>query len=97
MRTPWDVLGIDVGATPAEVRAAHRRLTLRFHPDRCDDPDADARMAEINAAADVLLAALRGWHPVERSTAVVRGRRRTPWDDAVAPETVRGALADLAA
>ena len=101
MRTPWDVLGIPVGASPAEIKAAHRRLTWELHPDRSSAPDAHVRMAEVNDAAAVLLAALRGWvpepEPARPSTALVRVRRRTPWDDVVAPEPVRGALADLAA
>lgn len=102
VRTPWDVLGIKVGASPAEVRAAHRRLSFLLHPDRCDDPDAHARMVEVNAARDVLLAAARGWASADEpppgpSTAMARWRRPNPWDAAVAPETVRGALTDLAA
>lgn len=103
MRTPWDVLGIPVGASPAQIKAAHRRLTWELHPDRSPAPDAHLRMAEVNGAAAVLLAALRGWmpeptpEPPRPSTALVGVRRRTPWDDVVAPEPVRGVLADLAA
>lgn len=103
MRTPWEVLGIPVGATPTEIKAAHRRLTWELHPDRSTAPDAHRRTAEVNDAAAVLLAALRGWvpdaepEPVRPSTALVRARHRNPWDAAVAPEPVRGALADLAA
>ena len=102
MRTPWEVLGVRVGAGPAEIAAAHRRLSLLLHPDRCSDPDAGERMAEVNAARDVLLAALRGWTPADEpapppSRALTAWRRPNPWDRVVAPEPVRGALADLAA
>ena len=31
---PYRVLGILRGATPAQIKAAHRRLAKRFHPDR---------------------------------------------------------------
>ena len=102
MRTPWDVLGVSVGASPAEITAAHRRLSILLHPDRCADPDANERMAEVNAARDVLLAALRGWRapdepPPPPPKALVAWKRPNPWAAVVAPETVRGALADLAA
>ena len=39
VRDPYRVLGLGREATVAEVRAAHRRLAKRYHPDA---PDADA-------------------------------------------------------
>ncbi|HVQ23486.1 MAG TPA: J domain-containing protein, partial [Candidatus Saccharimonadia bacterium] len=36
---PYRVLGVGPEATPAEVKAAHRRLAKRYHPDA---PTADA-------------------------------------------------------
>jgi curved DNA-binding protein CbpA len=37
---PYRVLGVDRDATPAEIKAAHRRLAKRFHPDAAaaDEP-----------------------------------------------------------
>jgi curved DNA-binding protein CbpA len=54
-RDPHDVLGIEPGASPAQVKAAWRRLARRHHPDLTgDDPEASRiatrRMAEINEA-----------------------------------------------
>jgi curved DNA-binding protein CbpA len=54
-RDPHDVLGVDPGATPAQIKAAWRRLARRHHPDLTgDDPAASRiatrRMAEINDA-----------------------------------------------
>jgi len=54
-RDPRAVLGIDVDATPAQVKAAWRRLARAHHPDLTgDDPAASRiatrRMAEINDA-----------------------------------------------
>ena len=46
------VLGLSAGATDEEVRAAHRRLILRVHPDAGGSADLAAR---INRAKDVLL------------------------------------------
>ncbi len=46
------LLGLTLGATADEVRAAHRRKLQEHHPDRGGDPDMAAR---INQARDVLL------------------------------------------
>ena len=46
------VLGLAEGATPDEVRAAHRRLIQRVHPDVGGSADLAAR---INRAKDILL------------------------------------------
>ena len=54
-RDPHDVLGVAVGATPTQIKAAWRRLARTHHPDLIgDDPEASRiatqRMAEINDA-----------------------------------------------
>ena len=51
---PFAVLGVPPGASPEEVAAAYRRLAKRWHPDRAPDRGAAGRMAEINAAYDLL-------------------------------------------
>jgi hypothetical protein len=50
---PYGVLGLPPTATPDEVAAAYRRLAKEWHPDR---GGGDQRMAEINAAYDLLRA-----------------------------------------
>jgi curved DNA-binding protein CbpA len=55
MTDPWEVLGLVEGASEAERRAAYRRLVRAHHPDRfasgsAEQRDAQARMADINAA-----------------------------------------------
>jgi hypothetical protein len=52
---PFAVLGLQPGASPQETAAAYRRLAKRWHPDRAG-AGAARRMAEINAAYDVLRA-----------------------------------------
>jgi hypothetical protein len=54
-RDPHDILGVDAGASPTQIKAAWRRLARTHHPDLTgDDPAASRvatqRMAEINDA-----------------------------------------------
>jgi hypothetical protein len=46
-------LGLEVGASVEEIRAAHSRLAKRFHP---DVGGSTAAMAGLNEARDVALA-----------------------------------------
>ncbi|KAK7475972.1 hypothetical protein BaRGS_00032791 [Batillaria attramentaria] len=51
----YELLGIQKGATPEEVKKAYRRLALRFHPDKnLDNPDAAEKFKEINRANTIL-------------------------------------------
>ena len=54
-RDPFEVLGVYPGATEDEVRVAWSVLAKKYHPDVSDAPDANERMAEINAARDYLM------------------------------------------
>lgn len=54
-RDPHDVLGLESGATPVQIKAAWRKLARRHHPDLIGDDPAASRvatrqMAEINEA-----------------------------------------------
>lgn len=62
--SPHEVLGVDRCATEETIRAAHRRLVRRWHPDRRpDDRDAGERIKTINGARDALLLAGRETQP----------------------------------
>ena len=51
---PYEVLGVSPSATAEEIRAAYRRLTLAYHPDRNPAPQAGHWMAQINRAYAIL-------------------------------------------
>ena len=53
-RDYYEVLGVKKNATDDELRAAYRKLAVRYHPDRCKDKDATAKFQEISEAYEVL-------------------------------------------
>lgn len=54
--TAHAVLGVAADASAAEIKRAYRRLAMRWHPDRNNQPEAVERFKEINAAYEQLLA-----------------------------------------
>src|SRR5436853_2547126 len=54
-RDYYEVLGVQRGATPEEIKKAYRKLARQNHPDRNPgDKQAEARFKEIQDAYDVL-------------------------------------------
>ena len=54
-RDYYDVLGLSRGASDAELKKAHRKLSRKYHPDvNKDDPKAADRFSEVQEAYDVL-------------------------------------------
>jgi hypothetical protein len=51
---PFAILGVAPGASGEEVTAAYKKLAKRWHPDRAEGSEAARRMAEINAAYDLV-------------------------------------------
>jgi hypothetical protein len=82
---PFAVLGVAPNASADEVAAAYRSLAKRWHPDRAEGPQAARRMAEINAAYDLLRSerwlARRGRSdpPPAPTTSVTRRGRAGAW------------------
>ena len=56
MDDPYAVLGVTPGAPSSELAAAYRSQAKRWHPDRNGDAESERRMAQVNAAYDLLRA-----------------------------------------
>jgi DnaJ domain len=69
-RSPYDILGVEPGATPEQITAAYRQLAMRMHPDRNPGfvTEATQRFRDIQAAYELLSAdpTSRPEHPQTR-------------------------------
>jgi DnaJ-class molecular chaperone len=55
MRDPYEVLGVQRGASAAAIKSAYRKLAKKHHPDaNKDDPKAADRFSELNMANAIL-------------------------------------------
>ncbi|CAJ1364199.1 unnamed protein product [Effrenium voratum] len=50
----YRILGVDKGATDDEIKKAYRRLALRLHPDKCQEPGAEEAFKQVGEAFSVL-------------------------------------------
>ena len=55
MNSAWTTLGIEPGATPSEIKAAYRKLAMRYHPDRTADAGAEEKFKDITTAYTALM------------------------------------------
>jgi len=54
-RIACEILGVEEGASPGELKRAWRSLAMKHHPDRNpDDADAGKKLATINCAYNFL-------------------------------------------
>src|SRR3954470_7940538 len=55
MRDLYEVLGVERGASQADLKKAYRRLPQQYHPDKCpDDKAAEEKVKEAANAYHVL-------------------------------------------
>jgi curved DNA-binding protein CbpA len=50
----YRILGISQYASLSEIKSAHNRLSLMYHPDRCHEPDCAAKFRQIDDAYKTL-------------------------------------------
>jgi len=58
------LLGLDKEATLKEIKAAYRKLSLEYHPDRCKDHDkkeCQEIFKKVNHANDILVSYCAGY------------------------------------
>ena len=53
-RDYYDVLGVDKNADEKTIKKAYRKLARQYHPDVCDEPDAEEKFKEVSEAYAVL-------------------------------------------
>jgi hypothetical protein len=83
---PYSILGVPEGVDERSLTAAYRQQAKRWHPDRGGGEEAARRMAEINAAYDLLRSGIA--QQVDAARPVRRRSGRGSW----LPESVRRAL-----
>ncbi len=50
----YKILGVDEDASQDDIKRAYRKLAQKWHPDRCDKPNAEEKFKEIGEAYAVL-------------------------------------------
>lgn len=83
-------LGLDPGASDAEVKAAWRRLAARWHPDRNGSPEALRRIQRINQALEEI-------RRFRSEGGVATDGEPEPSDDGAMAHTIELAIEDIAA
>ena len=53
-RDYYQILGLQKGASEAEIKKSYRKLALEYHPDRNKSKEAHEKFKEINKAYEVL-------------------------------------------
>ncbi len=50
----YERLGVSRDADSEQIKKAYRKLAMRYHPDRSDEPDAEERFKQVTEAYEVL-------------------------------------------
>ena len=95
MKDPHAVLGVGPDSPPGELSAAYRELAKRWHPDVVPPdlgPEAERRMADINAAYDLVRSEL--WQQRARQASASSGAPTAPPEAPVRRRVVGSWLPD---
>lgn len=50
----YKILELPIGASKEELKQAHRKLAMKWHPDRNRSPEAEEMMKKVNVAYETL-------------------------------------------
>lgn len=78
-KNPYQVLGLQSGATTDQINDAHRKLILEWHPDRIQFT-AMKKSQEINEARDLLLGINDNFNRVKKSEDRATGSESVQYD-----------------
>ncbi|MFA6295442.1 MAG: DnaJ domain-containing protein [Candidatus Paceibacterota bacterium] len=54
MKNPYQILGVTPTANIAEIKDAYRKLSVQWHPDKNNGPEAQQRFAAISESYMIL-------------------------------------------
>jgi DnaJ-class molecular chaperone len=50
----YKILGVTKSASEEDIKKAYKKMAMKWHPDRCNKPEAQEKFQEIGEAFEVL-------------------------------------------
>lgn len=92
MADPYEILGVSRTASPEEIKRAYSKLAKQYHPDlHPNDPSAEQKMKELNAAYDAIIKGTAGGETASQRQSGYSYRYNYDYDRARADDTLGAA------